>query len=90
MSAALRPDGRAVVIEGVSIVSPGLRGRVEVLPAGAAGLRGADSAADVLVEALEITGMQEQRTIVISDHATDTAALTTGISRPTRHGEPGL
>jgi hypothetical protein len=90
MSAALRADGRAVVVEGVSIVSPGLRGQVDVLRAGAAGLRGADSARAVLVEALDATGMQEQRTIVIRDHAIDTAALTVGVSRSTRYGEPGL
>ena len=91
MSEALRPDGRAVTVDGVTISSPGLRGTVEVLPAGAAGLRGADSAQDVLVDALDVTGLQEQRTIVIRDHSTDSyAADLTGISRSTAHGEPGL
>jgi hypothetical protein len=90
MSKALRPDGEPVTLEGVTIVSPGLRGNVDVLPAAAPGLRGADSATDALVAALEATDMREQRTIVISDHSVDSYALGGGISRSTQHGEPAL
>src|ERR1700722_419418 len=90
MSTALRPDGRPVVVEGVTIVSPGLRGQVDVLVADDPGKRGADSALDVLVQALDITGMQEQRTGVVRDHSQDSTSLDSGISRSTQFGEPGL
>ena len=90
MSTALRPDGRSVEVEGVRIVSPGLRGKVDVLPRNAPGLRGADAARQVLVESLSDTGMQEQRTVVIRDHAVDRAALSTGVTRSTQFGEPAL
>ena len=91
MSAALRPDGQPVAVGGVSIVSPGLRGTVEVLAAGAAGLRSADSARGVLVDALRASGLREQETIVIRDHALEATAAAGGVSRGrTSLGEPGL
>jgi len=90
MSTPLRPDGRSIELEGVKIVSPGLRGRVDVFGRNAPGLRGADAAKDVLVHSLSATGMQEQRTIVIRDHAVDRAALSTAPTRSTRFAEPAL
>lgn len=90
MSTPLRPDGRSIELEGVRIVSPGLRGRVDVFGRNAPGLRGADAAKDVLVDSLSATGMQEQRTIVIRDHAVDRGALSTAPTRSTRFEEPAL
>ena len=90
MTTALRPDGRPVVVERVSIVSPGLRGKVDVLPARGPGTRGAGAANAALTGAFSATGMREQRTIVIHDHAVDSAALRGGVSRTARYGEPGL
>lgn len=90
MSTALRSDGRSVEVEGVTIVSPGLRGRVEVFHGGAPGLRSADAALDVLVDALSATRMQEQRTVVIKDHSVDHGALSTAPTRSTRFEEPAL
>jgi len=86
----LRSDGRSVEVDGVKIVTPGLRGRVDVFRRNAPGLRGADQAEEVLVESLAETGMQEQRTIVIRDHALDRAALSSGVKRSTQFGEPAL
>jgi hypothetical protein len=89
VSSSLRPDGRPVVVGEVTIVSPGLRGLVDVFVPGAPGLRGSDSAQEALVEALDATGMQEQVTVVIHDHSMDAAAAPVR-ARSTDAGGPGL
>jgi pimeloyl-ACP methyl ester carboxylesterase len=89
MTSSLRPDGRPVVVGDVTIVSPGLKGLVDVFVPGAAGLRGSDSAQDALVEALDVTGMQEQVTVVIHDHSIDTT-VTPVRARSADAGGPGL
>jgi hypothetical protein len=55
MTTALRPDGHPVIVERVSIVSPGLRGKVDVVPARAPGTRGASAANAALADAFDAT-----------------------------------
>ena len=90
MTTALRPDGGPVAIGRVSVTSPGLRGKVAVLPPGAADTRGAAAADSGVAGAFAATGLREQRTIVISEYAVDSAAVRGGASRAPRPGGPGL
>ncbi|GLY18497.1 hypothetical protein Kisp01_55110 [Kineosporia sp. NBRC 101677] len=66
MAQALSPDGTPVTVEGVTLSTPGLTGEVEVLPAGAPGLRMREGAADAFVAAIASAGFMEQLTIEIS------------------------
>lgn len=89
MSEDLRPDGTPVSVDGIEVITPGLAGIVEVHYPGAAGLRAADEASTVLLEALDATGLQEQVTIEIRDH-TEVWQPAGTPTRSTSLGEPGV
>jgi pimeloyl-ACP methyl ester carboxylesterase len=89
MAEQLAPDGSPVLIDGVEVITPGLSGVVEVHPPGAPGLRAANAASDVLLNALDTTDVQEQLTVEFHDHAEVYLADETR-SRSTSLGEPGI
>ncbi len=85
MAQALSPDGTPVTVEGVTLSTPGLTGEVEVLPAGAPGLRMREGAADAFVAAIASAGFMEQLTIEISRPAE--VASVAGLARWGRAGD---
>ncbi len=70
MAVPLRPEGIPVNAGfGVRIRTPGLRGQVEVYPAGSPGMRGAEDSTAALLDALARQDMAEQITVEISRHS---------------------
>lgn len=69
MPEQLNPEGIPVTIGAVVIRSPGLTGEVEVHLAGTAEMRGEEQATLDFRESLDLAGMDEQFTVVVSRHA---------------------
>ncbi|CRK59481.1 Glutamate synthase [NADPH] large chain [Alloactinosynnema sp. L-07] len=89
MAEPLRPDGTAVRVGDIVVVSPGLTGRVEVLPPGSEGMRAAEDARAVLLAALAREGFSEQLTVRLIDPV-EVPELASGTSRATSLGEPAI
>ncbi|EWC63757.1 hypothetical protein UO65_0917 [Actinokineospora spheciospongiae] len=89
MAEDLRPDGTDVRIGDVVVSSPGLIGRVEVHPAGGAGMRGAEAASAELLSALARNGFDEQLTVELLDPV-EVPELASGATRSTAAGGPGV
>lgn len=90
MSEQLQPDGVAVNVGDVVVITPGLAGTVEVHQPGTPGMRGAEQTSDGLLTALRNTGVREQLTVEISDPREVTAAGSAGATRSTDRGEPAI
>ena len=73
MAEDLRPEGSRVVVSSaagdVVLHTPGLRGRVEVHPAGGEGMRSAEATTEDFVAALAEADMAEQLTVEITGPA---------------------
>ncbi|HVK20074.1 MAG TPA: alpha/beta hydrolase [Actinokineospora sp.] len=89
MAEPLRPDGTAVRVGDIVVVSPGLTGQVEVLLPGTEGLRAAEDAREVLLRALATEGFAEQLTVRLIDPV-EVPELASGSSRSTSLGEPAI
>lgn len=72
MAEQLRPEGSRVVVSSaagdVVLHTPGLRGTVEVHPAGGQGMRSAEATTEEFVAALAAAEVSEQLTVEISGH----------------------
>ena len=66
MPEQLRPEGIPVAVGDVVITTPGLTGLVDVYGAGSAGMRGEEDATADFRDALDLAGMQEQLSVVVS------------------------
>ena len=73
MAEQLRPEGIPVAVGDVVITTPGLTGQVEVHAPGSVGMRAEEEASEEFREALELAGMQEQLSVVVSQHQELTA-----------------
>ncbi|WP_436491856.1 esterase/lipase family protein [Actinokineospora sp. HUAS TT18] len=89
MAEPLRPDGTAVRVGDIVVVSPGLTGQVEVLLPGTDGLRAAEDARAALLGALAREGFTEQLTVRLIDPV-EVPELASGTSRSTSLGEPAI
>jgi pimeloyl-ACP methyl ester carboxylesterase len=68
MAEQLRPEGIPVTVGDVLITTPGLTGLVDVLAPGTPGMRGEEQATEEFRDALGNAGMQEQLSVVVSQH----------------------
>jgi hypothetical protein len=66
--ADLRPDGRPVTLAGITLVTPGLAGRVDVHSGGSGASRAAIADTDAFLRAMENTDMTEQASVEIQGH----------------------
>ncbi len=68
MAEQLRPEGIPVTVGDVVLTTPGLTGQAEVFRSGSDGMRGAEQSSEDFRAALDEAGMQEQLSVVVTDH----------------------
>jgi hypothetical protein len=90
MPEQLQPDGVAVNVGDVVVISPGLAGIVEVHSPGTPGMRAAEQTSSALLDALRNTGVREQLTVEIREPREVAGGGAAGTTRSTDRGEPAI
>lgn len=89
MSERLRPNGNPITIDGITIQTPGLSGRVDAYLPGEAGTRAASGWTDALAEAFDGQHVETQLILELSDTYEEPDASPVG-TRATHYDEPAM